>query len=434
MSLAVTDVPASEPLLRARRLLAQGLMGEAVQAYETVLKLDPGHLEALNAMAMAALRQGDRVRAMALLQQALGHAPQDPLSLNNLAQAYQAGGELEAALQCYRDLLQLKPEIYAARLSAARLLEALGRADQALPHYFRAVSDAQRDGRWLSAESTPRGLQPLVQHAMQCIDQGREALFAPMLHAWRQRYGASEIERSVHCLRLYLGQAAPAYPDPQQRPSFLFFPGLPASPYLDKRQLPQTQILEQRWPVVREELLRLLGSEEGSERVFHSEALEQANLRGERGPPKWNGYYFNRHGERREENCRACPQTAALLDDLPLCRIMGHAPETMFSVLSPGTHLLPHQGITNTRVVGHLALIVPPDCALRVVDQPYHWREGEVVIFDDSYWHEAWNRSDRLRVVLIFDLWHPELSLAEREMVSELVTGIGDFRQAGEHF
>ena len=115
---------------------------------------------------------------------------------------------------------------------------------------------------------------------------------------------------------------------------------------------------------------------------------------------------------------------------MPLSRVPGHGPEALFSVFAPGTHLLPHRGVTNTRLVGHLPLVVPADCALRVGDRLHVWREGEVVVFDDTYEHEAWNRSDETRVVLIFDIWNPHLTPAECEALAALVPAIGEFRMA----
>ena len=125
-----------------------------------------------------------------------------------------------------------------------------------------------------------------------------------------------------------------------------------------------------------------------------------------------------------------CPRTAALLDALPLCRIREHAPEVMFSVLTPGTHILPHRGVTNTRVVCHLPLIVPEDCALVVGGETHAWREGEAVAFDDTYEHEAWNRGSSTRVVLIIDVWNPHLTAAERDAVATLAGSMGEFNKA----
>jgi len=102
----------------------------------------------------------------------------------------------------------------------------------------------------------------------------------------------------------------------------------------------------------------------------------------------------------------------------------------MFSVLTPGTHILPHRGVTNTRTVCHLPLVVPEDCALVVGGERHDWREGRAVAFDDTYEHEAWNRGSRTRVVLIFDVWNPHLTAAERDAVAALVAAMGDFNRA----
>ena len=132
----------------------------------------------------------------------------------------------------------------------------------------------------------------------------------------------------------------------------------------------------------------------------------------------------------RADTLALCPRTAAILESLPLCRIREHAPEVMFSVLTPGTHILPHRGVTNTRVVCHLPLVVPEDCALVVGGETHVWREGEAVAFDDTYEHEAWNRGSRTRVVLIIDVWNPHLTAAERDAVATLAGAMGDFNKA----
>jgi aspartate beta-hydroxylase len=160
--------------------------------------------------------------------------------------------------------------------------------------------------------------------------------------------------------------------------------------------------------------------------------VERQSLGGSGTAPSWNGYYFYRHGIRRDENCACCPVTSAALDQLPLSRVREHGPEILFSVFTAGTHLLPHRGVTNTRVVGHLPLIVPKDCALKVGGEIHVWQEGEVVVFDDTYEHEAWNRSEETRVLLIFDLWNPYLTEAEQVGVVDIVEAIGDSRQAME--
>jgi aspartate beta-hydroxylase len=147
--------------------------------------------------------------------------------------------------------------------------------------------------------------------------------------------------------------------------------------------------------------------------------------------PVWNAYFFYRHGVRYEEHHGRCPRTSAALDALPtLVHIRDHAPEVCYSVLTPGTHILKHRGVTNTRLVTHLALIIPDNCAISVGGEERVWREGECFSFDDTFEHEAWNRSARTRVVMLLDVWNPYLSHAECEAVAGLIEGIGDFNRA----
>jgi len=115
---------------------------------------------------------------------------------------------------------------------------------------------------------------------------------------------------------------------------------------------------------------------------------------------------------------------------MTLSRIREHGPETLFSVLRPGTHILPHRGVTNTRLVAHLPLIVPKGCALNVGGEIHEWQKGRCVTFDDTFEHEAWNRSDETRVVLSMDCWNPDLSVPERAAIATLVAGIGDFNRS----
>jgi len=409
-------------------LLKQGKAKEAEVEFLRVLEDEPDHVEALNVVGLAALRDGDIDLALTLLKHAAAVDGGQALTHLHLGRAHAAAFELDFAAAAYAKALALTPALHAARMHLAELHEKRGDTMRAVMTYARALNDAQAEGRWLNAATTPAALQATVDHAQQFVRGQRLASFAQIMEPFARQYGAGALRRVEQAVRIHLHLEAPVFPDPRQKPTFLFFPGLPATPYLDKGLILEIEELEAATPDIRAELQALLPSSSGRERVFHTGELEQANLRGLDEPPSWNGYYFFRHGERRADNCAACPITAAALDALPLARVRGHGPEVLYSVFSPGTHLLPHRGVTNTRVVGHLPLMIPDDCALRVGGEDHHWREGEVVVFDDTYEHEAWNRSDRTRVVMIFDLWNPFLSQPERAVLAELVIAMGEFR------
>ena len=415
---------------QARQLLESGRVAEAERAYEAALEQNPHDVEALNVVALAALRSGRTKRALELLERAVSAAPEDPVTRHHLGRAYEVAPDAGKAVEAHAAAVRLEPAFFIARLHLGGCLERLGRREEALVQYKRALDDAQGQGRWLNEETTPPALRPLVTQAVVAVRNGRRQLFQALLTPLRERYGRESMDRVERCLRIYLNEEPPVYPDPRQRPSFLLFPGLPTSAYIERAALPWVDQLEAQTPAILAELQQLLPSAAGRERVFGSDALEAENLRGLEVAPSWNGYYFYRHGERREDNCRSCPDTARALDALPLARVREHGPEVLFSVFTTGTHLLPHRGVTNTRVVGHLPLLVPEDCALSVGGEIHVWRPGEVVVFDDTYEHEAWNRSPRTRVVMIFDTWNPYLTEAERAAVTDLVTAIGDFRRA----
>ena len=107
-----------------------------------------------------------------------------------------------------------------------------------------------------------------------------------------------------------------------------------------------------------------------------------------------------------------------LLDGLDQPEVAGRSPNAMFSLLAPGAHIPPHNGVANTRLVCHLPLIVPPGCWFRVGAERREWRIGAAWVFDDTIEHEARNESDSLRVILIVDTWHPDLSPGERRAVA----------------
>lgn len=416
----------------ARLLLRAGRIEEAEQAFMRILADSPFDVEALNFVALASIRLGQFHRARELLNRAVSVNPGHATSQHHLGRASELMGDLIAARECYERATKLSADLPAARLHLAALLEQMGEKHEALVQYSRVMSDMQQLGKWTDRSTTPPALVPLVSRAAQVVRDGRKALYFELIEPLAVEFGRSGLERVARMLRIHLNEEQAEFPDSRQQPTFLYFPELPAAPYLDRSLFPWLEDFEGRTDQILLELESLLRQDANSEDVFGSPELAAQNLRSPHGAPSWTGHYFYRHGERREANCAACPVTSAALDQLPLSHVGGHGPEVLFSVFTAGTHLLPHRGVTNTRVVGHLPLIVPPDCALRVGSEEHAWQRGRVVVFDDTYEHEAWNRSDQIRVVLIFDLWNPHLTELERAAVARLVVAIGDFNRAME--
>ncbi|HJW11214.1 MAG TPA: aspartyl/asparaginyl beta-hydroxylase domain-containing protein, partial [Albitalea sp.] len=264
----------------------------------------------------------------------------------------------------------------------------------------------------------------------------RQELYLGSYDDLRQQYGAAELKRVDQALWGYLHKREWAPPDPRQRPKFLYFPGLPDTPYLDPYLQPWASRLQAAFPVIRDEALRLLADEVPLRNFINfkeGDPVENVLTSSGPRPPSWEAFFFYRHGARFDDNHARCPQTSALLESIELCRIADEAPEICFSVLRPGTTIMPHYGVTNTRVVMHLPLIVPPDCALNLIDAgEHHWREGELVMFDDTFKHEAWNRSNATRIILLMDCWNPHLTEVEKLAVKQLIETISGLHLASQ--
>jgi aspartate beta-hydroxylase len=415
--------------------LRTGDVAAAEQSFARLLERVPDDVEALQFLAASRLMKGDALGAVALLQRAVKVQPQNPDILHQLGAAEMAAGYVSGAIDSLRRCLDAAPGLFVARLRLGMALEQQGDQRGAVLAYFGAVNSAQAHGRWMSDATTAPGLRDSVRHAMRVIDAGRRSTFDAVLEPLRQRYGQGELARVEHCLAIYLGEKPANIPDGRQKPKFLYFPDIPSQPYYGRERFPWQADLEAATDVIRDELLAVLAEQQPLLPFLGNQSADElkGHLRSSgTQPAQWDAYFFYRHGDRFDEHHVRCPRTSAVLDQIPLVRIRDHAPETLFSVLSPGAHILPHRGVTNTRLVTHLPLIVPPECAINVGGELHEWKEGRCVSFDDTFEHEAWNRSDRTRVVVILDSWNPDLTEVERLAVTDLVETIGDFNRASE--
>lgn len=213
-----------------------------------------------------------------------------------------------------------------------------------------------------------------------------------------------------------------------QKPRAYYFPELPLKQFYQTSQFEWVSQVEAATDGICQELSQLIQDEAQFLPYIRSEEQGPA---GHVNPlldkSDWSAFFLIKDGEVVEENAKRCPLTMQALESVPMPDIKGRAPMVLFSLLKPGTRIEPHHGFLNTRLICHLPLIVPDKCGLRVGNEVHHWQRGKVVAFDDSIEHEAWNNSEQNRVVLIFDIWRPELSRQEREWVSQLLEAIDTF-------
>jgi aspartyl/asparaginyl beta-hydroxylase (cupin superfamily) len=184
-------------------------------------------------------------------------------------------------------------------------------------------------------------------------------------------------------------------------------PDLPSTDWPIIERFEWTAGINERWESIRDEFYAQRGS---MHHYSEDEALSPLE--------SWRVFHLMLYGRQVKRNVRRCPVTMNALSLIPDGSFAGAA---CFSVLAPKTHIKAHSGFTNIRWRLHLPLVVPPDCAMRVGTETRSWEEGVCLIFDDSAEHEVWNRSEKYRAVLLFDIWHPDLTALEIQALDHLL-------------
>jgi len=423
---------APELLAQLRAALGRGDDIAALATADAILAVDPGH-EATRAWLSARARQrGEFDDAIAQAESGLAVRPESDVLRFHLGAAQLAAGDPEAANATLATIAPGAPMHALAGFWRGSLHAQRGARAASLHARAQALAEAERLGLLAPGARLPAEARPHVDAAIAMLRDARAEVLDEALAPFV--LSADEAARVRAAFARHLGQSPPSPAHALQQPAFLFIPGLDDRPWWPRDAFPFLADIEAQTDVIRAEMLAVL-SEDAAGFAPYLDMADDAPAAPMWGTlnrsPSWTGYHFFRHGERIEAHCRRCPRTAAALEALPLLRIPGHAPEALFSVLRPGTHIPPHTGVINGRLTVHLPLVVPEDCgALAVAREARTWHEGTCLVFDDSFVHEAINRSAHTRVVLIFDLWHPGLPSATRDALAAAIAAYGAFNQS----
>lgn len=235
--------------------------------------------------------------------------------------------------------------------------------------------------------------------------------------------------RLTHSLDMLKGERS-IYP---QQPAVFYYPYLSQRQFFEREEFDWVPAIEAATPAIREELLALL--EDGAHfRPYVEDRADRPRRQFHHlnNDPSWTALYLWRDGQLVAEAAERCPRTVEALARIPLSAIGRRTPAVLFSRLEPGAHIPPHSGMLNCRLICHLPIIVPKGCWLRVGNETREWEEGRMLIFDDSIEHEAKNPSGELRIILLFDIWRPELTETERQGISAIFDAIDTFQTLPE--
>lgn len=359
--------------------LREQRFADAARAFEAAAKADPGATALWRNLATARRALGDDAGELAALDAALDIDRRDFMAWLRKAEAHQRLNEEAEAFAAWQSVLQLAQHLAPIPDALLPVLE-VGRA-------FCA------------------GCASRIEY------QVAEALgnFQARMPATPARRARAFIDAAMGKRKIYTNEC-----------NGLCYPFLPADEFFDNEHFPWFAEIETHTDAIRAEMQALLANPGDALRPY---------VRMEKGAPQskwspldqslaWGACFLWEYGTPNAAVLERCPATAQALAAVPQSHIPGRAPTAFFSILKPRTRIPPHTGVTNTRAIIHLPLIVPEGCGFRVGGETREWKVGKAFAFDDTIEHEAWNDSDEMRAVLIFDVWNPHLTTDEQKVIS----------------
>lgn len=368
--------------------LQNGDFATARSAFDVVTRSGTASPQAWLFLAQACDGLDDRPSALAALDQVLASSKVNPFALLMKGDIYARGGDDRAAVSFYRMGLR----------SAA------------------------------TVEGFPGDLKERVTRAERVVDQAEQRFQSQLQRALSER-GFDEVpHRFSEALEIASGKQ-PIY---LQQPTSFYFPGLPQAAWYDPGSFPWVAELEAAVPEMRAEVEAVLAEDRGLVPYVEEDAERASRGHSLLNDVRWSAFHLWKNGELVEDNASRVPLIMRMLELPPIPRIAGRSPMAMISILKPGTHIPPHNGMLNTRLICHVPLVVPGGCRLRVGAQILDVVEGKAMIFDDSIEHEAWNDGHSARAVLLFEIWSSELDEAERAALTAMYEAVTGYDAPGD--
>lgn len=370
-----------------------------------------------------ALRRGDAGDARIRFAQVTAAPPpglDPPYFL--LAQACQALGDMPGQEAALVALLAADTRHLGGLLLMAQIKARQGDSRAASSFYTTALAVADHAG----PSQIPQGLVPLLEQAQHYLvtAQGEYGRFLEERLAADGVATGAVSARVDLALDLLLGRKQLYV----QQPTSFYFPGLPQRQFYESAEFEWAAAFEAAAPDMLAELEAVLDQRgPGFAPYVQTRPDRPAAANPLRDDPSWGAHYLWEYGEQVPDHAAQAPATLRALELPPMPVIAQRSPLALYSLLRPSTHIKPHHGMLNTRLICHMPLITNDRCALRCGNETRSWQQGRLMIFDDSIEHEAWNRGDATRIIVLFEIWRPEISLDERRALTAVFEAISAY-------
>lgn len=379
-------------------------------------------VDSLKSAADRAMMGGDPRAAIPWFQQAVALAPDRLDMWIGLAACHRVLGDPMASLTALEGALTADPRCFPALLMKGSVLESIDQKIPAAMTYGNAILFTPPDSEM--SEPTRRA----VARAREVHGRYTDDLVAAM-RSEAGLVGGPARSSDARRLETFIEAMAGRRKVYHSEPVKFHYPALPSIEFWDREEFPWLEALEARTDDIRREALAVWseGNPELVPYVDYPDSLPLDQWAELNRSLEWSVYHLVKDGEPVAAHAAACPATMEALSLLGQPHVPRRSPVALYSILRPHTRIPPHNGVTNTRLLVHLPLIIPENCAFRVGGETRPWREGEAWVFDDSIEHEAWNGSDKPRAIMICDVWNPRVPPAEREMICRLMAALDRF-------
>jgi aspartate beta-hydroxylase len=395
---------------------------EAERMLLQLLELDPKHVTSLTVLAQRAYKRGEMPAARHWFERVVSIDGSDPQQWVNVALTCAALKDEAAEEAAITRALTVDAQDLLALILRANLYERQGKTHQAASTYG-AVATVSPPFDRLHPE-----LRGSVAHAVeykQKYDEDCADFLDEFLSAKYNEFRGEKLDRFRDSVDIMVNRKR-RY---ESQSMVYHYPRLTPVEFFERTDFPWLDAVEAATDTIRDEFLQILKTEHGFTPYITYPNDAPLNQWAElNNSPNWSAFHLLKEGNVVAGNAARAPATMHAMAGVPKPDQPGRTPTAMFSLLKPKTRIPPHTGVSNVRLVTHLPLIIPEGCGFRVGNTTRQWEPGKAWVFDDTIEHEAWNESDKLRVVLIFDVWHPHLTPPERAMITAMSEGLNKFR------